>query len=141
MEQIDILNMYWDLIQDASVVIPVDKLRVITKLSLTDIAAVHYRGLGYDVCRLHEYNEWTEDDKAAISKVVPRPYFNTLKRILRDSARRPTLMLIQDNELAMFVEVMTESENIRAGVVELFIRYGGSWPVRILRIVNKEAPL
>ena len=138
MNKVDILDMYWDLIWETSASIPVDKLRVSTKLSPTDIAAVHYRGLSYAVCRLHKPNEWTDEDKIAVKQIVRRPYFGKLSRILGNATQTPTLMLVQNKDIELFVEVLTVDETITAGIVEFFIRHGDRWPTRILQIANKE---
>ena len=137
MKDVDIVNMYWDLIRERAWQLPTDELRVVSKLSAEEIAVLHFRGIDWDVCRNHKSGEWSETDKAALKRLSKRRDYLRLKEAYDNPDLLPTLLLTRDDTEIRFVEVIESSESVGADVVEFYIRYGNTWPVSVLEVVRK----
>ena len=137
MRDIDIINMYWELIRERAWQLPTDELRVVSKLSTEEIAVLHFRGTSWDVCRNHKSSEWTDEDKAALKRLSRRRDYFKLKDAYDNPDLLPTLLLTRDDAEIRFVEVTEGSEDVDADVVEFYIRYGSVWPVSVLEVVKK----
>jgi len=137
MEDMDIVNMYWELIRDRMGQIPTDTLSVAAtnKLSDVEIAVLYYGSIDYDVCRNHiPPNERTDVDNKTLENLFKRNDCYAVQRLYQgDLEALPTLLLTRDNKVK-FVEVVDASEEPPTCVVEFYIRYRHVCQTRIFEV-------
>jgi len=135
--------------------IPYSEMVVLVNGKAEDIAEEHYRKEGFQVYRSRikygyrsigvefywqEYKEKLSSldrDLITLLKSIMSPNdFRDLAMIVQIKSGTPDLLLIKNDKIS-FVEVKFNHELVKPSTVEFFLKYGGRWPISIIRIIRK----